>query len=84
MYEEIMMATAKKKPIVHQSFKKSPNQSPFLTLKFTQQSVYWLILGGLVLALGIWVLSINIRLQNLYDTIDKNRISSEVQHPVQR
>ena len=68
-----MMAVAKKKPIVYRSFKKSPNPSPFLTLKFTYQSVYWLILCVFVLALGIAVLSLNIKVQNIYNYIDQNR-----------
>ena len=74
------MATTKKKTTEHRSFKKSPNQSPFLTLKFTHQSVYWLILCGLVLALGIWVLNLNIRLQAVYDRIDHGLESSDVHH----
>jgi hypothetical protein len=65
------MAKAKKKPIEHRSFKRSPNPSPFLTLKFTHQTVYWLILCGLILALGIWVLVLNIKLLSVYDRIDK-------------
>ncbi|HMI08855.1 MAG TPA: hypothetical protein VK497_00455 [Candidatus Saccharimonadales bacterium] len=75
-----MMATTKKKPIEHRSFRKSPNPSPFFTLKFTHQSVYWLILCGLILALGIWVLSLNMKLQAAYDQIDESNNSSNVHY----
>ena len=70
------MATAKKKPIVYRTFKRSPNPSPFLTLKFTHQSIYWLILCGLVLALGIAVLNLSIKVQNIYNRIDQGHVIS--------
>lgn len=42
---------------------------PFMTFKFTEQTLYWAIICGMVLALGIWVLTINQRVQALYDEI---------------
>jgi len=42
----------------------------FFTFRITNQTLYWTILCALVLALGVWVLSINIQVQNIYDQID--------------
>lgn len=56
------------------SFKRSPNP-PFLVFRITHQTVYWLILGALILALGIWTVILSLRVQTLYDQIDKNASS---------
>jgi hypothetical protein len=53
--------------------KKAAVQPPsFFTFKFTYQTVYWLILCTLVLALGIWVIDLNVKVQKIYDQIDMN------------
>jgi hypothetical protein len=75
---KIKMASKKKKPTEHRSFKKSPSPSPFVTLKFTHQSVYWTILSLLVLALGVWVINLNVKVQKVYDQVDQSRSSSEM------
>ena len=42
----------------------------FMTFKVTEQTIYWAIIGAMVLALGIWVMTINARVQAIYDQID--------------
>ena len=42
----------------------------FFTVRITDQTIYWAILGFIVLALGIWVVTINEKVQYLYDQID--------------
>lgn len=74
------MATAKKKSTAKKSTKKaipaqrsfvrSKETRPFFTFRLTHQTVYWLIIGLLVLALGAWVVSLNVRLENLYDQVE--------------
>jgi len=59
----------------HRSLVKSPQQQ-FFTFRITQQTVYWLILCGLVLALGIWVTSLSVRVQAIYDQIEIDRGAS--------
>lgn len=61
---------AKPKTPAMQSFVPAPASEPFLTFRITNQTLYWLILAALVLALGMWVTSINIKVQNIYDSID--------------
>lgn len=51
------------------SFARSPGPKPFVAFKFTQQTVYWLIIGGLILGFGIWVMYLTVRVHSLYDDI---------------
>ncbi|MEO5949807.1 MAG: hypothetical protein ABIP74_05365 [Candidatus Saccharimonas sp.] len=51
------------------SFRRARTEA-FFTFRITRQTFYWGIICAAVLALGIWVLSINIQVQSLYDQID--------------
>lgn len=42
----------------------------FFSVRITDQTVYWAILCFIVLALGIWVVTIDDKVQRLYDQID--------------
>lgn len=75
------MATTKKKPTTKSNTKKiskapirsftiSDDRPPFMTFRITQQTFYWVVIGALILALGIWVLTLTIKLQQVYDEID--------------
>ena len=44
----------------------------FFTFELTEQTAYWAILCAVVLAFGVWVLSINIQIQAIYDQIDSS------------
>jgi len=59
----------KKKPSEMRSFVRASNTKPFVTFKITQQTVYWLIIGGLVLGFGIWVMYLTVRIHSMYDDI---------------
>jgi hypothetical protein len=66
-------ALAKKpKAVAVRSFRRSEEKIPFFTFEFTQQSLYWLILSVLVLALGAWVMYLNVKIQDLYDQVEIN------------
>lgn len=45
-----------------------------MSLKVTVQTLYWLILAGAVLLLGLWVLNIHNKVQGIYDEIDQSQI----------
>jgi hypothetical protein len=60
-----------------QSFRRYDDSTPFMTFKFTQQSAYWLILSVIVLALGAWVMYLNVQIQNLYDQVEINTALSQ-------
>lgn len=57
-----------------QSFKLQQTDEPFVSLKVTIQTLYWLILAGAVLLLGLWVLDISQKVQTIYDEIDSNMV----------
>lgn len=72
------MATAKKKSTkkstkktvpVQRSFVRSKELLPFLTFRATHQTTYWVIICLLVLALGIWVMFLTVKVQNLYTQV---------------
>jgi hypothetical protein len=53
--------------------------APFFRFELTKQTLYWAILCSAVLAMGVWVLSINIQVQNIYDQIDAtNAITNDL------
>lgn len=73
------MVAAKKKKTVKTSSKKTSSMKsftiardtpPFFSFRITYQTFYWLTLCLLILALGIWVITLNMRVQQLYDQID--------------
>lgn len=45
-----------------------------MSLRITVQTLYWLILSGAVLMLGLWVLNIHNKVQTIYDEIDRNTV----------
>lgn len=67
----------KKHAVTEQSFRATKETTPFMTFNFTIQSVYWLILSGLVLALGAWVMYLNVQIQEIYDQVEINTQLSE-------
>lgn len=59
----------------YKSFQASPDKQ-FFSVRITDQTIYWAVLGIIVLALGLWVISINDRVQHLYDQIDTQNAES--------
>lgn len=55
-----------------QSFKVSSSPTPFLTFALTRQSLYWAFLSVCVLAMGVWILMLNQKVNEIYDQIDLN------------
>ena len=56
------MATAKKrstkKTVKMQSFKVAKSPKKFVSFKVTEQTIYWLVLLALIMALTIWILNV--------------------------
>lgn len=46
-----------------------------MSAAITEQTIYWAVLGIIVLAFGAWVLVVNDRIQRIYDQIDAQMIS---------
>jgi len=60
---------------------KTTSSSTFFTFRATHETVYWLILGVVVVLMAVWVLSLTIRVQNLYDQMEINSASDVVHTP---
>jgi hypothetical protein len=76
------MATKKKKTtkkaVQYRTFVRSDGPKPFMNFRFTHQTVYWIIIGMLILALGVWAMYLTIRVQNIYDNIDSTSKNDDV------
>lgn len=64
-------------PAPVRSFRPAKLDEPFFTFRITHQTVYWLILAVIVVSLAAWVLSISIKVQNIYDQIDATTRATE-------
>ena len=64
-------------PASVRSFRPAKPDEPFFTFRITHQPVYWLILAVIVVSLAAWVLSISIKVQNIYDQIDATTRATE-------
>lgn len=56
----------------HVSFRRTKDNLPFLTYKFTDQTLYWFILSTVVLVLSLWVINLHLEVQRIYNQIDAN------------
>lgn len=65
---------AKKKPTTRKttSKKQSGKKPSFLTLTPTVESFYWFVLGASVIFLALWVATLNMKIQNIYNQIEKD------------
>lgn len=77
-------STIKKKPAARvkkiaapQSLRLAKADKPFFTFAITQQTLYWAIICGAVLALGLWTIAIQINVNNIYDRIEMDSTTLE-------
>ena len=73
----VKRVSAKSSSASVQSFKPAPLQEPFFTFRISHQTLYWTILALIVLILGVWVVNINIKVQQIYDQIDATNAASD-------
>ena len=77
-----MAAPKKKQPAKkaqeHRSFKAAKETEPFFVFRFNHQTAYWLVLCGIILALGIWVMYLTVKVQSIYDQIDASNMSGHM------
>ncbi len=50
----------------------APKKDSFMTFRITHEACYWVIFGAAVILLALWVLSVNVRVNALYDQIDQS------------
>ena len=71
---------AKKKTAAKRVAKKQ--QSEFWTARFTFDTVAWLIIGVMVVAIAVWTYKTNSQVNEIYDQIQANNASSDIVTPV--
>ena len=54
---------------VYRSFKKQPEHKKFLTFKVTEQTLYWAVLGLVVLGFGAWLLKLQFDINVILNSI---------------
>lgn len=47
-----------------------PEETDFMTFRITRQTVYWLVLGAVVVLFTLWLMQLQSDIQDLYDQID--------------
>ncbi len=62
---------------VMRSFAPARSSEPFFTFRITHQTFYWLVLALVVLALGVWVTDISVKVQRIYDQIDATNAATD-------
>lgn len=67
-------SNTKAKPTYRSLHVSSPDR-PFLSFSITRQTFYWLIILALVLGLGGWVISLQVKINDLYNKIEENQQS---------
>lgn len=66
---------ARKKAAV-KSFRLARSQSPFLTIAITRQTLYWGVIAVSVLFLGLWIIHLQNKVNEIYDAIDTTTIEN--------
>ena len=52
------------------------SREEFFKIRFTDQTLYWLIFGTASILFALWVYTLDSRVRDLYDQIDKNTNST--------
>lgn len=63
------------------SFKVGQTKQPFMSFRITDQTVYWAVIGILVIALGVWVTYLQVKINEIYDQVDANTYEIDLLPP---
>ena len=53
-------------------------ESAFMTFKITKQTVYWAVLGLVVIMFTVWLMRLQSDIQSLYDQIDSTNAETSL------
>lgn len=82
-------APAKKKPVAKSSkaaVKKAqssrvlaiqPEQEDFMNFRVNRETVYWVVLGAVVILFALWIMQLQSDIQKIYDDIDASSATTE-------
>lgn len=74
-------APAKKHSVVTQVTAPAVAEQSFFEFRITQQTLYWLVLGLVSIIFALWIVTLDSRIQKLYDEIDASTYSVDVPMP---
>lgn len=78
-------APTKKQTVVTQGRKSSAaSEQSFFEFRITQQTLYWLVLGAVSIVFALWIVSLDSRIQKLYDEIDTSASSIDQPMPMKK
>jgi hypothetical protein len=53
-----------------------PEETEFMTFRITKQTLYWLVLGVVVIMFTLWLTRLQSDIQDLYDQIDATTVEN--------
>lgn len=54
------------------SFKLAPQETPFMTISPTVQTLYWTVIGVIAIVFTTWIMTLQAQIHTIYDSIDQN------------
>lgn len=61
---------ASKRSLLRTHIGLQPEETEFMTFRITKQTLYWLVLGVVVIMFTLWLTRLQSDIQDLYDQID--------------
>jgi len=77
-------APVKKQTVVTKTHTKVAAEPSFFEFRITQQTLYWLVLGVISIIFALWIVSLDSRIQKLYDEIDTSASSIDQPMPMKK
>lgn len=84
--KKTVSATAKKRSAKAsvQSFRRTPESEAFFVFRLSRQTIYWLVLGAIVVAFTAWIYKLQSDIQAIYDQIDQTVVVDQQSQPSKR
>jgi type VI protein secretion system component VasF len=65
-----------KRPGIRRYVSLQQSNDDFMSVRFTTQTLYWLVLGVVVVLFTLWLMHLQASIQEIYDQIDANTASN--------
>jgi beta-lactamase regulating signal transducer with metallopeptidase domain len=58
--------------------KKPVQQQEFFEVRITQETLHWVIFGAVCVAFALWLFTLDTKVRDLYDQVDKSIYSTDI------